>query len=70
MTEDKDRQGKAAERGGGIAIGRMTGGAVVSGPGARAEDRSERAARPAAREDGAAPVPQHVPADGGIAVGE
>ncbi|RLU90449.1 hypothetical protein CTZ27_21215 [Streptomyces griseocarneus] len=70
MTEEKDRRGKAAESGGGIAINRMTGGAVASGRGARAEDRSERTARPAAREGGPASVPQHVPAEGGIAVDE
>ncbi|MEV6674758.1 hypothetical protein [Streptomyces sp. NPDC051162] len=69
MTEKRD-QHRAAEEGGGIAIGRMTGGAAASGRGARAEDRSERTARPAARSEGPAPVPRRTPGEGGVAVGE
>ncbi|MFC5723923.1 hypothetical protein ACFP1Z_27535 [Streptomyces gamaensis] len=66
MSEDKQQ---AQGGGGGISIGRMTGGAVASGERARAEDRSERlgAAAPGA---GPAPVPAATPGPGGIAVGE
>ncbi|MFH8785828.1 hypothetical protein [Streptomyces roseoverticillatus] len=70
--------------GGGIAIGRMTGGAVSAGERAQAESRTER--RSAGRDAGAngrlsngpaevpvnvpVNVPVDVPRDGGIAIGE
>ncbi|MEU8549507.1 hypothetical protein AB0C81_21375 [Streptomyces roseoverticillatus] len=76
MTEQK-KDDKGA--GGGIAIGRMTGGAVAAGERAQAENRAERAqaenrAERARRDDragaGLARVPAETPRDGGIAVGE
>ncbi|MBB5119594.1 hypothetical protein GO002_01720 [Streptomyces eurocidicus] len=59
-------------KGGGIVIGRISGGAVASGEKARAEDRSERVGAPAAPDAGAGPVPvpSGAPGAGGIAVGE
>ncbi|MFI9305221.1 hypothetical protein [Streptomyces triculaminicus] len=60
--------GQRDHGGGGISIGRMTGGAAASGPGAKAEDRSERTDRPAG--GGGVPAPVPVPSDGGIAIGE
>ncbi|MEV4442183.1 hypothetical protein AB0K09_24900 [Streptomyces sp. NPDC049577] len=57
------------EKSGGISVGRMTGGAVASGPGARAEDRSERVGAPPAAA-GDVPVAGPVPENGGVAVGE
>ncbi|MFI1796762.1 hypothetical protein ACH427_05285 [Streptomyces sp. NPDC020379] len=70
MKEARDQQHRAGEKSGGIAIGRMTGGAAASGRGARAEDRSERTTRPATRGDGPAPVPHRAPGEGSVVVGE
>ncbi|MEU5422748.1 hypothetical protein ACFY1P_27530 [Streptomyces sp. NPDC001407] len=70
MTERNQHGHDGEGRGGGIAIGRMTGGAVASGRQARAEDRSERVARPAPGGGALAPVPGRAPGEGGVAVGE
>ncbi|MEU5052339.1 hypothetical protein [Streptomyces sp. NPDC021096] len=60
MTDghDDQREDDAPRKGGGMFIGRMTGGAATSGKGSRAEDRSERAGTPAGAGQGA---PVHVP---------
>ncbi|WKU46534.1 hypothetical protein Q3V23_22125 [Streptomyces sp. VNUA116] len=89
MTDHKDdrdgRNGNGTGTGGGIAIGRMTGGAVAAGERAQAEHRGT-GQRNAGRDSGAggsakgrlsdepagAPVnvPSGVPRAGGVAVGE
>ncbi|MEU7131896.1 hypothetical protein [Streptomyces sp. NPDC046261] len=58
MTDERDdkRTDDAGRTGGGMFIGRMTGGAAASGKGSRAEDRSERAGTPAQAAGQAAPV--------------
>ncbi|WP_058045891.1 hypothetical protein [Streptomyces roseifaciens] len=63
--------------GGGIAIGRMTGGAVAAGDRAQAENHAERAGSHAERAGrdahpgtALAPVPAEAPGHGGVAVGE
>ncbi|MFI1970445.1 hypothetical protein BLA24_27175 [Streptomyces cinnamoneus] len=63
MTNEREKPG------GGISIGSMSGGAVGQGPGARAEDRSERAGAPAAGAGDPAAAPVPAPDHGGIAVG-
>ncbi|MEU4208522.1 hypothetical protein AB0F13_00735 [Streptomyces sp. NPDC026206] len=74
MTEQRGSDGAddAGRRGGGgMFIGRMTGGAAASGKGSRAEDRSERAGRLAqAGPPAPVSVPDglRVPDDGGMAV--
>ncbi|GGX85314.1 hypothetical protein [Streptomyces hiroshimensis] len=65
MTEQRKNSG-----GGGIAIGRMTGGAVAAGDRAQAENRAERAGPNTPGDAGLAGVPAETPGDGGIAVGE
>ncbi|MGK5731646.1 hypothetical protein [Streptomyces sp. URMC 124] len=67
MTDRKHDDGRT---GGGVAIGRMTGGAVAAGERARAENRAERAAHDARAGSGLSRVPADVPRDGGVAVGE
>ncbi|MFE0047826.1 hypothetical protein [Streptomyces albireticuli] len=71
-TQGTQGGGNGSGKGGGIVIGRMTGGAAASGEKARAEDRSERVGTPAARDAGLTPVPvpAGAPGAGGIAVGE
>ncbi|GAA0465953.1 hypothetical protein ABZ951_29495 [Streptomyces sp. NPDC046215] len=66
----QDNGNPPRKSGGGIVIGRMTGGAAASGEKARAEDRSERVGRPVEQGAGLIPVPGHAPGEGGIAVGE
>ncbi|MDJ0340545.1 hypothetical protein QMK19_11040 [Streptomyces sp. H10-C2] len=69
--EQRDGAGEAAARdaGGGVSIGRLTGGAVASGHGSSAEDRSERIGSPPA-DDGPAGAPAvPPPGAGGISVG-
>ncbi|MFF4408740.1 hypothetical protein ACFY2W_37040 [Streptomyces sp. NPDC001262] len=56
--------------GGGISIGRMTGGAAAGGKGAKAEDRSERVGPQVPVGPSGTPVPAEVPVEGGVAVGE
>ena len=71
MTDSNaPRDDERTGHGGGIVIGRMTGGAAASGRKARAEDRSERVARPAERDALLVPVPARMPGEGGIAAGE
>ncbi|MFD8783029.1 hypothetical protein [Kitasatospora sp. NPDC059599] len=53
---------------GGVSIGAMTGGAVASGPGARAEDRSQRAGAPGPLPD-VSGVTVPAPAPGGVSIG-
>ncbi|MEU3461499.1 hypothetical protein ABZ721_16355 [Streptomyces sp. NPDC006733] len=59
--------GSARAAGGGISIGRMSGGAVASGHRSSAEDRSERIGTPPP-DDGPAAAPA-APGAGGISVG-
>ncbi|MBT2384803.1 hypothetical protein [Streptomyces sp. ISL-11] len=70
MTDTNAPQEPQGGGGGGIVIGRMSGGAVASGRKARAEDRSERVARPAERDAALVPVPSRPPGEGAIAAGE
>ncbi|MFI9204768.1 hypothetical protein [Streptomyces sp. NPDC053048] len=75
-TDEQHERGKSGAEGGsggsgGISIGRMTGGAAASGPGATAEDRSERTGAPAPQEGTHHPVPPvPAPGPGGIVIGE
>ncbi|SPE57608.1 hypothetical protein SNS2_3280 [Streptomyces netropsis] len=74
QRDQREREGREGREGrgkvGGVAVGRFTGGAITTGHGSRAEDRSERVGQGAERETGPVAVPQSVPEDGGVAVGE
>ncbi|MEU2512733.1 hypothetical protein [Streptomyces syringium] len=81
MTDDQRDQRDEREREvregrgkvGGVAVGHFSGGAIATGDGSRAEDRSERIGQGDGQgaEQGSGPVvvPQSVPEDGGVAVG-
>ncbi|MER7583009.1 hypothetical protein [Kitasatospora sp. NPDC097691] len=65
VRQDEENTPRAS---GGVSIGAMTGGAVAAGPGARAEDRSQRAGAPDPLPDVNGPaVP--APANGGVSIG-
>ncbi|GGR15148.1 hypothetical protein ACH4U6_26015 [Streptomyces netropsis] len=72
MTDEQREQRAREGRGkaGGVAVGRFSGGAIATGDGSRAEDRSERVGQGAERGTGPVAVPLSVPEDGGVAVGE
>lgn len=65
----RERPGAAPDAGGGISVGRMSGGAVASGYRSSAEDRSARIGSPPPDDGPAAVPPVPPPGAGGISVG-